>query len=691
MLKICTFACIILILLSSQLMAQEISSIRYGKTIQIERLVIDSKLPLDVNEIWLAGQLSLELKELSIPLSNSVISPEAVAIGVKIVNEQNASKLIFPFKQENFIRRFTLNAIGDMPFRTVIDWRTTDFDDNLLATEIASTTDIEIPPETVTNITPPEQHSLRESAETALTEGKYKLAISLLTKLLNNGNSEDIPFAIEFLGVAREKNYQLAFAKQYYQRFLAEYSQSANAPRVKQRLNALIGIQNLTQTKTLKAGSNRSGIKTNITRGSISSDYRNSRLTNDLGDSTETISLLSVDFDIRGDYLVNSSSVSLRFSAGHFEDLQTAGNATDDRLRYANIGWKNSDKTYSLDIGRQRSRGKGIFGRFDGAVFGYKINTDQGISVVAGYPVASTKDLSLDPERSFLGVSFDWADLFPDVDMNLFFIEQSIGNLIDRRAIGGEFKYFKKSSSIYGLIDYDMFFSELNALLISGSFTTENSMRYYWSYNQRKSPYISTRNALIGQTSDSLADLQNLFLSDDDILDLAVDRTLESKTATFQASKPLNGTYDLSASITYMDISGAPASGGVSEIIDTNAQFYMNIYLRASKLYSDKDTNQLGLRLSNLSNGDVWSIFGNSQYRISKSWTANAKFRFDSRTNDNGSEQQSISPGFRVQYQNKNNYFYSELGAIFYNNQTMGLSDISTDIYFLYLGYRYFF
>ena len=115
------------------------------------------------------------------------------------------------------------------------------------------------------------------------------------------------------------------------------------------------------------------------------------------------------------------------------------------------------------------------------------------------------------------------------------------------------------------------------------------------------------------------------------------------------------------------------------------------MYLGARNLYSDGDSNKLGVRVSNLATSDVGSVFFNSQYRITKEWRVKGKLRYDDRTSDNGSEQQSISPGVRLQYQDKNNYFYTELGAIFYTNQSLDFPEVSTDIYYLYLGYRYYF
>ncbi|MCP4273175.1 MAG: hypothetical protein GY781_14665 [Gammaproteobacteria bacterium] len=685
----------------SEILAVEVSDIRFGETKQLLRIVIDSDEPVTVEEIWKPDGLELILLDISKPLSTSTLSERASEVGIKVVTSNNVTQIIIPFNKKSFIGKFNLRSTDKLPYRLVFDWNpesaetvTKALDTMTIQEEHIQSTPKEVAvTEGISKVqkTETKQKSLRQRSETALNNKEYKLAITLLTSLLDKGTDDDKHFATEFLGVARERNYQLAFAKQYYNQFLTNYPDSPNVARVTQRLNSLIGIQEMTNKKELKSGKNSTSRSKDFTRGSIATDYRFSRLVDDLDNSRDTLSLISLDIDYRGQYEVESGTVKARFSGGHIEDLLPEGTSSSELLRYANIGWKSTDKAYSAEIGRMRSRGKGIFGRFDGILLGYGFNDNQKINVVAGFPVASSRVLSLDPERTFVGVSFDWEELFPDLDISIFLLNQTINSLTDRQAIGGQFKYYNQGISLFGMIDYDIFYAELNALLISGSYRAKNDFRYNWSMNLRKSPYISTRNALVGQASDSLEELQELFLTEEEILDLAVDRTLESKTATFQVSKSINETFDLNTSVTWMDISGAPASGGVAEMIDPDGSIYFNIYLGARKLYSESDSHQLGLRLSKLSNSDVFSIFGNSQYKFSKAWRLRAKLRYDDRTSDNGSEQQSISPGIRLQFQNRNNYIYAELGAIFYTHQNSGFDEVKTDIYFAYLGYRYYF
>ncbi len=683
------------LLIINQLQAAEITGIRYGKTEQRARLVIESDMPLVVSRIWRSGKLVVKISELKQRPANQLISAGALSVIEKIQwsSKQSILQINLPTKQHEFLKWFQIGSDEKKPDRLVLDWSPglkAKLPKTLSQTEQNKIFNDSQKVNVISNIEKGIT-SLKTDAKNALTDKKYSLAVSLLTKILNKGNAEQKAFALEFLGVAKERRYQLAFAKQYYQRFLKDYPDSPAAPRVKQRLSALIGIQEINQRKLLKSGTRLTHQKRNITRGSLATDYRQSELVNDLGDRRQTLSLLGVDVDVRGDYQLKSSSLKFRFSGGHYEDLIDDGEATNDRLRYANVSWFSDDRKYSMDVGRQRSRGKGIFGRYDGLLLGYGINETQKINLVVGSPVASSKVLSVDPERSFVGLSYDWEDVFDNIDISLFALNQTIGSLTDRQAIGGELKYFNQGTSLFSLIDYDVFYSELNAFLLSASHTTSGKTRYHWSFNQRKSPYISTRNALIGQAADSLEELQDLFITDEEILDLATDRTLESQTSTLQISQPLNKTYDISGSVTWLTLSGAPASGGVAEIVEPGSQLYFNLYLRGSRLYSPADSNQVGLRVSQLSHSDVWSIYVSSQYRWAKSWSISGKLRYDDRKNNNGGGQQNIAPSFRLQYQNKQHYLYADFGAILYTNQVVGLSDISTDIYYSYIGYRYFF
>ncbi len=534
--------------------------------------------------------------------------------------------------------------------------------------------------------------TLKEKAEAALTSKKYRLAITLLTKLYQQGNEKERQFALEFLGLSRDKKGQKAFAKQAYQSFLKEYPKALTAPRVQLRLDNLIGIETLSKNRKLSQGKkNKQRKKPSYFRGSVSSDYRQSALVNDLGESRDTLSLANVDVNAKGNIQRDSYNIGFQVSMGHYQDLLPESDKTNEQIRYLNVSAKSDDKLYQVTFGRQRSRDKGVFGRFDGIVLSSEVIDDIKLNVVAGYPVASSKITRIDTERQFYGVSVDIDNSWKDIDFSLFVFDQSIGNITDRRAIGGKLSYFQDSTSLYSLIDYDIFFNELNALLFSGSYTTELSQRLSWSLNYRKSPYVGTRNALIGQSVDSFTELQNLFITDEEILDLALDRTLTSKTASFQFYQPINEFFDINASLTWMNLSDAPESGGVPAISKSGGQYYANINLSGKNLYSGRDVNRFGFRYSSLASSNVYSLYVSSRYRLENGLSLMPKLRFDDRSNDNGTSQQSISPTLRLQYQSKKHYLYTDVGGIFYTSKSTLIPSQQTSIYYVYLGYRYYF
>ena len=74
-----------------------------------------------------------------------------------------------------------------------------------------------------------------------LATGDNAEAVRLAEHLLGQPESSATPEAQELLGLARERNGQLAHAKAEYETFLSRYPDHANAPRVRQRLAALLG------------------------------------------------------------------------------------------------------------------------------------------------------------------------------------------------------------------------------------------------------------------------------------------------------------------------------------------------------------------------------------------------------------------------------------------------------------------
>ena len=92
------------------------------------------------------------------------------------------------------------------------------------------------------NIASKQEDPLVAQAKKVLQEGNYSYAILLLSKLRKLGTPNQKKFAQEYIGVARERRGQHAFARDEYRRFIAEYPNSVEAKRVQQRLSAILGF-----------------------------------------------------------------------------------------------------------------------------------------------------------------------------------------------------------------------------------------------------------------------------------------------------------------------------------------------------------------------------------------------------------------------------------------------------------------
>ena len=534
---------------------------------------------------------------------------------------------------------------------------------------------------------------IASKARLALTAELYDEAIPLLLQLRQDGSEDQKIFAQEFLGVAREKKGQLSFANAEYERFLLEYPDSLEASRVEDRLSALRGLQDLARATKLSRGTRQQPRKDEhwSTFGSLASSYRYSRNIADNGDSYDSMSLLGLDGDLSARYRSDEFDWRVRFSGGHYQDLRDDDSQTSDRVRYLNMMAETADGHYKAQLGRQRAHNGGVIGRFDGVALSTQATERMRLNFVAGYPVDTSRQTNVETDRDLYGLNVDFEDIWNSADLNVFYIRQNIDGVVDREAVGGEGHYISDKSSLYALVDYDIHFGEINALVLNGNHQLPAETRLNWSLNMRKSPYLSTRNALIGQGLDSIDALQNALLSEDEIEDLANDRTRDSKTASVMLSRPMNERMEISGTLTWLDLSDTPASGGVPAYEGTGGQYYMDMRVTGRQIFGERDTSFVSTRFYKLQSSDIWSFYANSRLPVGQRWSLNPRIRIDHRDNSNDTTQWNFAPAVRAQYQADRHIVFSEGGLIYYRTKYSELDDQDFKIWFAYLGYRYSF
>ena len=204
----------------------------------------------------------------------------------------------------------------------------------------------------------------------------------------------------------------------------------------------------------------------------------------------------------------------------------------------------------------------------------------------------------------------------------------------------------------------------------------------------RNSPILTTRNALNGQSVDSLNDLQDNF-SDSEIFDLARDRTTTSKLATLGVSRPLHEKLQISGDVTVTNLSDTDESGDVEATVGTGTDYFYNLQLIGSNLITTGDITILGLRYADTDDTGITSLTFNMRYPFNRDLRINPRFRVDYRKNrDDDTDQMIYRPSLRMSYQAMRKLrLEAELGGEYSDREIVDGSTKDRSYYFN-VGYR---
>ncbi len=528
--------------------------------------------------------------------------------------------------------------------------------------------------------------ALMEQARQSMAKNNIDHAIQLYTKILRYPDNPYRQDALEYLGVARERKGQIAHAVREYNRYLALYPKGDGAERVAQRLAGITTAR--LAPKQEKSRKRRTARRPEWeVYGGLSQFYRRDESTTDAAGDIVTQSSLSTDLDITARRRGERYDVQSRFTGSYLYDFLSngSGDSTTVSSLYTDI----ADKAHGLSarIGRQSRNTGGVLGRFDGLLAGYQLTNRILVNAVAGFPVQSTRD-QVKTGRYLYGISSDLGTFANAWDFNIFYIEQQNDGILDRRAVGGEARYFDPKRSMLSFVDYDISYDSLNTLIFLGTWTMADRTIINASFDYRNSPILTTSNALQGQTTHSLDTLQNTF-SDSQIRDLAEDRTAQSTSLTLGATHPLNEKFQISGDLTTTKLSDTKASGGVAKVPGTDYEFFYNLQFIGSNLLMPGDVSVAGLRYSDATSSHTATLSLNSRFPFRNVWRVNPRMRIDYRDNlSNNSTQWTAAPSMRIDYRWRKRYrFETEFGGE-WSTQKLPNDTQDSSSFFFNLGYR---
>jgi tetratricopeptide (TPR) repeat protein len=525
-----------------------------------------------------------------------------------------------------------------------------------------------------TRLTEQQLDSLMQRARADFKNKDYDSSIRYLNALTATGTHGYSQEALELLGLARQRKGQKSHAADAYDRYLALDPDSDGADRVRQRL---AGLMTATSSPAQTLPMSTLEEKDEVTScGSLSQFYQNNRTSADDIGTISTVSQLISFLDLTTLQRTANFDHRYQLTADHVYDFIDDDDDSEFRFieTYYELSYRQTGS--SGRIGRQRLQIGGILKRFDGISFGYQFDPNLRLNVLGGLPVDIDNKTSINQHKTFYGFTFETGTFLEHWSMNLFYFDQRNDGLQESNNIGTEMRYRDSRKAFFGLIDYDLFYDELNILQFNGNLFLDHGRTAFINAYLHQSPLLATTNALIGRQEQSIEELKKV-LNIEQIYQLARDRTASSETFTVGGSQPLSEDFQLTADITFAHVSETVSSGGAPATPDTGTEYYINAQLVGNSIFRKYDTNILGVRYYQTDPSDTISFIANARFPITRKWRVNPRLQYDMRNFIDGRSQQKLRAILRTDYRYLNTARF---------DFEIGYDDVSEDDSSQYLG-----
>jgi len=416
----------------------------------------------------------------------------------------------------------------------------------------------------------------------AIGLGDYPKAIELLNTVLNLPLTTSSQDAQELIGVAREKNGELVKAKAEYELYLKLYPDGAGVDRVRQHLATVDASIKASPVVKKAEKKEIQEIHETTVYGSWDQYYYDAHSHNynpapAKNSHTHDQSSLVSSINLTARTRQNQYDGKIVFRNRQTMDfLPGDSHKNRDRTDAAYVELENKEVDYMVRLGRQNGNSGGILGRFDGAWLRYGFTPKYRINAVAGV----LDEYKVDYRRHFYGINLDIGPVSENWSGNVFFVEQKVKDITDRRAMGGELRYFANGRSVYSLLDYDTLYKRVNIAMVQGNLQTEGGMNYNMLIDHRKSPILTTVNSLsspalntlLGTTPTTLNQAINAGITESFLRSIAVDNTLDTDTFLFGATRQVTPRWQLGGDIQMNRTTGTPgASAAAVELFKKRA------------------------------------------------------------------------------------------------------------------------
>jgi hypothetical protein len=480
-------------------------------------------------------------------------------------------------------------------------------------------------------------------ARNSLKQNNFQAAIGLLKRAVQQPENRRSPEARELLGVAYQKDKQTAQAKAVYEDYVRRYPSAEGTAGVRQRLLAIETAEappsdKLRNVTTIgptsvdgapsgdpQAGAARSNFSVS---GSVSSTYIRDDSYSVNRDATQALNLNATkdDHQTHQNEMLSSFDASAQWGDGNVKMKFRISGTDEYRIEpqaqdlfgisslYLDTSVKDWNSTFRL--GRQIRNSDGILGRFDGAVFTYQYDPIFGFTTFGGSPVDYRTDMPFKDERYFYGGALNFGP-WKGVDADVYAINQMDLNIVDRQAVGAEFRYSDMTKSAFLTVDYDVHFDKLDAAIFTGTWTLPDKSVIRAGADYRLAPYLTTWNAVQGQAFTTIYDmLKQTAYSQANLMQMAIDRTATYQSSNVGYTRQLTDKIQINLDVTQAHINGTIASYSVLGTPDSGDEFYYGAQLVGSSLFTEGDMYSAALRFSDLKDSDNFAMDLSTRYPI---------------------------------------------------------------------------
>ncbi len=496
--------------------------------------------------------------------------------------------------------------------------------------------------------------------------------------------------------MARERSGEVAHAKAEYEEYLRRYPKGPAADRVRTRLRILRGATATSRNGGLNGlGDENRGWNVS---GGVTQLYRRDSFGTDANGplfATVIENAIFTDTDLFARRTGERFDFSFRVNAGLEKNFLPAQALAvgepnlDNRVRVTTAFLDLSDRVTGLRgrVGRQTATTDGIFGTFDGAMLSYQMLPGWTVRGTVGSPRVNS-DADIDTNRRFETLALDYGPELAHWNSSVYVTQERLDGLRDRQAVGTEWQYFTPTRSLVSYIDYDTAFHSINAAVLLGTLQLPDRWQLTVDLERRNAPILTTENALFGQIGiTTLPQLQQTF-TDDQIFQLAKDRTQVLSSYIVSALKQLGERFQVMFDVFATQESTLPASGGVEAIPGTNGtnvSYQMQLF--GTGILTSTDFNQLILRYDHTATSNTTGVGYIARYPLWGAWRIGPRFLGQRKVSPGGIVQVTYAPYAHLDWQRNGRLLEIEGGTELGLNPAF-LQTGNTTRLFISVGYR---